>query len=351
MLTPSSAQFDAQMLRRPLGQLGHDDGKNLTLAVVSAEGRLESLPALADQMAAEKFNVLVAVNSPATRALASTHGSTPIVMAMVSDPIALGLVDNLSRPAGRLTGVANVAQNLATKRLALLKEAVPGARKVSALFHPDDPITGPQVRELTEAAPSLGLEVSFLAVRDAPSVERALAEGRVNMPDAYFVVAGQSGTIAARLTELAMLHRRPVMVVVRSQVLSGGLLAYFAEESEHWARVADQVDRLLRGTRPSEIPIEQATKFNLVLNLRTARELGLEFPATLPRPQRCSGREGTSWNWLRTFCQWTRQTNWSQRFRRWKARSSSASTEISARLRLASRKESGGDSTHSAESP
>jgi putative ABC transport system substrate-binding protein len=159
----------------------------------------------------------------------------------LSDPIALGFVENLSRPSGRVTGVANVVHNLAAKRLALLNEAVPAARRVAALFHPDDPITGPQIRELSEIAPSLGLGMSFMPVRDAADVERALDDARANMPDAYFVVAGQSGTIAARLSELAILHRRPALVVLRSQVLRGGLIAYFADETEHWARVADQV--------------------------------------------------------------------------------------------------------------
>jgi putative ABC transport system substrate-binding protein len=281
VLTPSSVQFEAQAFVRALQDRGYREGENLALVVVSAEGRLDDLPSLADQMARESFDVLVAVNSPPTRALLATRGSTPVVMAMVSDPIVLGFVENLSRPSGRFTGVLNVGHNLASKRLALLKEAVPAARRVAALFHPDDPITGPQIRELSEIAPSLGLEMSFLPVRDAADVERAFDDARANMPDAYFVVAGQSGTIAARLSELAILHRRPALVVLRSQVLQGGLVAYYADETEHWGRVADQVDRLLRGAAPSEIPIEQATRFNLVLNLRTARQIGLSIPPTL----------------------------------------------------------------------
>jgi putative tryptophan/tyrosine transport system substrate-binding protein len=129
-----------------------------------------------------------------------------------------------------------------------------------------------------EVAPSLGLEVSFSPVREAKEVERAFREALASRIDAFFVVAGQSGVIAAPLVELALRHRLPSAVPLREHVRWGGLMSYGADD---WERVADQVDRLLRGASPAQIPVEQPTKFNLVLNLRTAREIGIEFPPTL----------------------------------------------------------------------
>jgi putative tryptophan/tyrosine transport system substrate-binding protein len=281
VLTPAAAQFHSEPLRRALEQRGHKEGVNIVLAVTSAEGQLDRLPSLAEQMSREEFDVLVAVNTPATRAILAAPGSAPVVMAMVSDPVLLGFGANLSRPTGRVTGVANVAHDLAQKRLALLKEAVPTTRRVTALFNPGDPITEPQRRQIAEVAPSLGLAVSFSPVRDAKEVEKAFREALANGTDAFFVVAGQSAVIAAALVELALRHRLPTAVPNREYVTWGGLMSYGADEIDHWERVADQVDRLLRGASPAQIPIEQPTKFNLVLSLRTAREIGLEFPPTL----------------------------------------------------------------------
>jgi putative tryptophan/tyrosine transport system substrate-binding protein len=281
VLTPAPAQFNSETLLRALEQRGHKEGVNLVLAVASAEGRLDRLTSLAEEMSRGEFDVVVTVNTPATRAILAVPGTAPVVMAMVSDPIVLGFVDNLSRPTGRVTGVANMIHDLAQKRLALLKEAAPAVRRVAALFHPDDPINEPQRRQIAQAAPSLGLEVSFLPVREAKEVESAFREALASRADAFFVVAGQSGVIAAPLVELSLRHRVPAAVPLREHVRWGGLMSYSADEVDHWERVADQIDRLLRGASPAQIPVEQPTKFNLVLNLRTAREIGIEFPPTL----------------------------------------------------------------------
>ena len=192
VLTPGPAQFNSEALLRALEQRGHKEGVNLVLAVASAEGRLDRLTSLAEEMSRGEFDVVVTVNTPATRAILAVPGTAPVVMAMVSDPIVLGFVDNLSRPTGRVTGVANMIHDLAQKRLALLKEAAPAVRRVAALFHPDDPINEPQRRQIAQAAPSLGLEVSFLPVREAKEVESAFREALASRADAFFVVAGQS---------------------------------------------------------------------------------------------------------------------------------------------------------------
>jgi putative tryptophan/tyrosine transport system substrate-binding protein len=281
VLTPSLVQLNREVLQRALEQRGHKEGVNLLLIIMSADGQLERLASLVEQIAREELDVIVAVNSPTTRAILAAPGSTPVVMAMVSDPIVLGFVDSLSRPGGRVTGVANVIQDLAQKRLALLKEAVPRLRRVTALLHPDDPITEPQRQQIADIAPSLGLQVDFVPVRNSKEVEEAFWQGLAAKTDAFFVVAGQSGVIAARLVELARQHRVPAAVPIREQVRWGGLMSYSADEVDHWERVAIQVDRLLRGASPSQIPVEQPTKFNLVLNMRTAREIGVEFPANL----------------------------------------------------------------------
>jgi putative ABC transport system substrate-binding protein len=281
VLTPSLAQFDREALRRALEQRGYVEGSTVVFQVSSADGRLERLPILAEEMARAEPDLVIAVNSPAIRAILATAIGVPIVMGMVSDPVALGFVPSLSRPGRRLTGVINVSQDLATKRLALLKEAAPSVTRVAAFFHPGDPITEPQRREISAAAPALGLTVSFFPVRTAEETEAAFAEALSRGVDAVFVVAGQSTAFAPTVAEMALRHRLPSAVALRQQVEAGGLMSYFADLAEHWDRVASQVDRLLRGAAPEDLPIEQPSKFELVVNARTARVIGLALPASV----------------------------------------------------------------------
>jgi putative tryptophan/tyrosine transport system substrate-binding protein len=280
VLTPSLAQFDREALRRGLERRGHVEGSTVVFQVSSAEGRIDRLPMLAEAMAREELDVVIAVNSPAVRAILETAIAAPVVMGMVSDPVALGAVSSLSRPGRRITGVSNVSQDLATKRLALLKEAAPSVTRVAAFFHPGDPITEPQRREISVAAPALGLTVSFFPVQNAKETEAAFEAARSRGVDAVFVVAGQSGTFAPTVAELALRHRLPSAVALRQHVEAGGLMSYFADLAEHWDRVASQVDRVLRGAAPEELPIEQPSKFELVVNARTARTIGIAPPPT-----------------------------------------------------------------------
>jgi putative ABC transport system substrate-binding protein len=281
ILTLFLAQFDREALRRALEQRGHVEGATVVFQVRSADGRLDRLPILAEEMASDEPDLIIAINSPAVAALLATSIGVPVVMGMVSDPVALGFVSSLSRPGRRVTGVTNVSQDLATKRLALLKEAAPSVTRVAAFFHPDDPVTEPQRREIAAAAPALGVAVSFFPVRNAAETAAAFEEALSRRVDAVFVVAGQSSAFAPTVAELALRHRLPSAVPLRQQVEAGGLLSYFADLAEHWDRVASQVDRLLRGAAPEDLPIEQPSKFELVVNARTARTLGLALPASI----------------------------------------------------------------------
>jgi putative tryptophan/tyrosine transport system substrate-binding protein len=281
VLTPASVQFDREAFRRALVRRGYVEGSTITLSVVSAEGRLERLPSLAQRLGSENIDLIVAINSPAVRAILATATTVPLVMGMVSDPVVLGLASNLSRPDRRMTGVLNVSHDLATKRLALLKEAAPRVARVAAFYHPDDPITAPQREEISAAAPRLGLNVSFFPVRNAEETRAAFGDAHTGGVDALFVLAGQSGTIGVVLAELGLRHRLPAAVTLRQQVEGGALMSYFADLAEHWDRLASQVDRVLRGAAPEDLPFEQPSKFELVVNARTARAIGLDLPSSI----------------------------------------------------------------------
>ena len=281
VLTPALAQFDRQALTRALKQLGHREKMDFILEIRSADGRLSRLPELAARMANDRLDLVIAVNGPAVRAALSSGLSCPIVMAMVSDPLALGFVTSLSRPGGRVTGVANLTHDMAAKRLSLLKEIAPRTRRVIALFNPDDPITTPQRREIEMVAPMLGFTVAFSAIRGEPDVEPVLSKAAAGGVEAVFLIAGQTGAFASKIAESALRYRMPTAMVLKSHVEAGGLMSYFASRSEHWNRVAYLIDRLLKGAKPEDLPIEQPTKFELVINLKTARALSLEIPPQL----------------------------------------------------------------------
>ncbi len=225
---------------------------------------------------AERPELIVTVNTPVARAALAADTEIPVVMALVGWRVGEGLIQNLSgRP---VTGVTNLVAALASKRLALLKEAVPAARKALVLFHPDDPITEPQLRDLETTAPSLGLAVRPEPVREPEELPAILDAARDWGADCLFRVAGQSGRTRHRMVELARERRLPAMFVFQDDARAGGLMAYYASFAEHWERVAMLVDRVLRGTPAGNLPVEQPTRYELVLNLATARAMGLALP-------------------------------------------------------------------------
>jgi putative tryptophan/tyrosine transport system substrate-binding protein len=225
---------------------------------------------------AERPDVIVTVNTPTARAAIAAASETPVVMALVGSRVGEGVARSM--PDRPLTGVTNLVAALAPKRLALLKEAAPAAHRVLALYHPDDPITEPQLRDLAAAAPSLGMELRSVALREPEELPALFDAARTWGADCVFRIAGQSGRTRHRMIELARERRLPSMFVFQEDARAGGLMAYYASFEEHWDRVAVLVDRILRGTPAKELPIEQPTRFELVLNLATARSIGLTLP-------------------------------------------------------------------------
>ena len=281
VLTPSAAQWQPAVYRQALRELGYEEMVNLTLVVRDAGGRLETLPQLAMELGGENVDVIVAINTPGTRAAISATKTIPIVMSEVGDPVATGFVTNLRRPGGNVTGVSTLSRELTAKRLALLKEAVPRAARIAVLLHPDDPIVAPQVEETKVAAARLGVEPRFFAVRSAEELERAFATMKQWRAQAVLRLAGQAAALVKQTIELAFRYHLPTMLVTKQQVSAGGLMSYDPDRAEIARRTAYYVDKILKGAKPGDLPIEQPTKIELVINMKTAKALGLTIPPSL----------------------------------------------------------------------
>jgi ABC-type uncharacterized transport system substrate-binding protein len=264
-----------------LRELGYDDGRNMRLVVRSAETKLERLSGLATELAQMKPDVIVAINTPGTRAAIRATTEIPIIMAIVGNPVATGFVSNMSRPGGNVTGVSNLTGELAAKRLQLLKEIVPAAKRIAVLLNPDDPVTSSQVRDAERAAPLVGLEVRFFPVRDRSALEAAFKEFSEWRADAATWLAGQADVFIKPAVSLATRHRCPMMFTNLSAVRAGGLIAYAADHKELYRRVAVYVDKILKGAKPSDLPVEEPTKFVLAINLKTAKTMGLRIPQSI----------------------------------------------------------------------
>jgi putative ABC transport system substrate-binding protein len=281
VLTPAAAQWDAVAFREGLRDLGYVEGQNVTLDVRSGEGRLDRMPELAADLVRRGARVILAVNTPGTRAAMNATRTLPIVAVAIGDPVALGFVTNLARPDGNITGVSNMAGDLGAKRLELLKEALPDATRIALLLHPDEPIVDTQLRDLRPAARRLGVEFRQFPLRSNAEVERVLDEVVRWRADAILRLAGQALSVGARTAEVALRRRVPAMLLLREEAEAGALLTYFADQRAVHRRAAYYVDRILRGAQPRDLPVEQPTQFDLVINLKTARALGLTLPPTL----------------------------------------------------------------------
>ena len=261
--------------------LGYVEGQNLVFEPRYAEGNPDRLPALARELVDLKVDVIVAVGSSAIRAAKDATTTIPIVMYGGVDPVATGIVASLARPGGNITGILIAAGNtLAGKRMEILKEAVPEAARI-AFLAAEDPGFRPQVEEARKAATSLGLKPTVVEVR-AGNYDRAFAS--IVGERAGAVVIGASPFFfrdRKRIIELAAKHRLPAIYEWYEQVMDGGLMAYGPSQSGLVQRVAAYVDRIFKGAKPADLPIEQPTKFDLVINLKTAKALGLTIPPSL----------------------------------------------------------------------
>jgi len=279
--TPQSSRFDPFF--QGLRDLGYVDGQTITIDYLAADGRGERFPALATDCLRLKADIIVVTTTPATQAAKNATRTIPIVMYALGDPVATGLVASLARPGGNVTGVTQMSSGLAAKRLELLKEAVPRISRVLVLSYLVDPIAPPQVKELESAAHSLGVKLLVRDIRTADDLPAAFDAGAARERAEGVLTTAESIFLAQRnrVVQLAAQHRLPGMYPYRPMVDAGGLMAYDSFTSTLQARTATYVARILKGAKPSDLPVEQPTKFELIINLKTAKALGLTIPQSL----------------------------------------------------------------------
>ena len=261
---------------------GWIDGRNLIIEYRYAPS-LDRLPAFAAELVALSPDLLIAPNTQAAVALKSATANIPIVFAAVGDPVGLGLVQSLSRPGGNLTGLASVNLGFTGKMIETLREMVPTASKIAVLINPGNPIHRLVVaEELPQIARNLGVALPVVEATTAEELDIAFAAAAAQHPDAISVF-GDALTFnnAPRVTALAAKHRLPAIYFGRLFATNGGLMSYSPDIPDLFFRAGGYVDKILKGTKPSDLPVEQPTKFELVINLKTAKELGLTVPPSL----------------------------------------------------------------------
>jgi len=277
--TPQSSRFD--VFFQGLRDLGYVDGQTITIDYLSA-GSGQGFPALATECLRLKADIVVVTTTPAAQAAKNATRTIPIVMHSLGDPVATGLVASLARPGGNVTGTTLMAAGLAAKRLGLLKEIVPRISRVLVLAYLVDPIAAPQVKELESAAHSLGVKLLVRDIGTADDLPAAFDAGARERADGILTTA-ESIFVAqrTRVVQLAAQHRLPGMYPYKLMVDAGGLMAYDSYTSDLQRRAATYVHKILKGAKPADLPIEQPAKFELVINLKTAKALGLTIPQSL----------------------------------------------------------------------
>jgi putative ABC transport system substrate-binding protein len=284
LLSPASrspsdlpALFDA-----PLAELGWIEGKNLLVERRYAENRPERLPELAAELVRLNVDVIVAAGTLGPLAAKQATSTIPIVMTASGDPLGSGLVASLARPGGNVTGMSLMAPDLGGKRLELLKELLPRLARVAVLWNAANPYPAIVFRETQAAGRTLGIEVQSLEVRGPDDFDGAFEAARKQRPDALITVEDPlTFTYQKRIADFAVADQLLSLHGLRGDVVAGGLMSYGANIADLFRRAAGYVDKILKGAKPADLPVEQPTRFELVINLKTARALGLTIPPTL----------------------------------------------------------------------
>jgi putative tryptophan/tyrosine transport system substrate-binding protein len=277
--SPDIASSFAEAFRQGLRGLGYVEGQNIALEERWAEGRFDRLPSLAAELVRLNVDIIVTASTPAAQAGQQATRSIPIVMTNVSDPVESGLVSSLARPGGNVTGLSLMHPDLSGKRLELLKEIIPKVSRVAVLSNSSNPIIPPLLRETEAAARALGVQLQVVEVRGPTEFDSAFsamtrdrAGALVVLPDGIFQNERR------RIAALAAKSRLPAIYAWREAVDAGGLMAYGASVPDIFRRAAVYVDKILKGTKPADLPVEQPTKFELVINLKAAKQIGLTVP-------------------------------------------------------------------------
>jgi putative ABC transport system substrate-binding protein len=279
---PALAHDHVGAFRSGLRERGWIDGQNIAIEFRWAEGRYERLTDMATELARSRVEVIVASGAPAVLAAKRATSTIPIVMAQISDPVALGVIESLPKPGGNVTGIANLHAELAPKQLELLREAVAPLSRVGILVSPQNPAADLVRRHAKHAMAKLGVAVQTVDVTDTRTIERAIVTLKRDRIDAV-LVPGDPFFLpyTQQIVDLTLQHRLPAMYGSRDIVEMGGLIAYGPNVPELFRGAALYVDRILKGARPADLPIEQPTHFELVINVKTATALGIMLPESL----------------------------------------------------------------------
>jgi putative ABC transport system substrate-binding protein len=269
-------------LRQGLRELGYVDGRNVSMEWRWSEGRTDRFPGLAMELVALKPDVIVASGTQAARAAKQATSTIPIVMTTSSYPDRIGLVDSLSRPGGNITGLSNVGPELSGKKLELLKEIAPKASRVAILWNPASEVEPLVVRDLMTAAPALGVELQSVEVRSPDDFSAAFATLSASRVHALLALGNPINFRGRQLiADFALRNRLPSIYDERLFVDAGGLMSYAPSFTDSFRRAATYVDKILKGAKPADLPVEQPTKFELVINAKTAKALSLTIPPSV----------------------------------------------------------------------
>jgi putative ABC transport system substrate-binding protein len=278
-LVPTGPSDISAVLPRELREIGYVEGKNIVFENRYAENHLDRIPALIDELLRLKVDVLLVSASPAALAAKKATKTIPVVFYNVADPVALGLVDSLARPGGNITGFSNITEVLAGKRLELLKETIPKLSRVAMLWDPKTPGSALQLKQGQQAAHELGLQLYAIEVSSADRFDSAFKEAaKANCAALAMTQVSMFTSNSKLIAEFAIKNRLPAIYARKEFVESGGLMSYGADPVEQDKRVASLVDKILKGRKPAELPVEQPRKFDLVINLKTAKQIGLIIP-------------------------------------------------------------------------
>jgi putative tryptophan/tyrosine transport system substrate-binding protein len=284
-LSPNSLSFNPariEAFRQGLRELGYVEGKNIVIEYRNTEGKLDRLPSLAAELVRLKVDIIVTTSPAPTRAAKEATSTIPIVFAQDGDPVASGFVASLARPGGNITGLSTLAPELSGKRLELLKEVVPKLSRVAVFGTSTTPSTAPTIKETELAAGAFKVQLQYLDVLEPKDIETAFRTATKGRADAVLVLAGPVVLFQrTQIAELALKSRLPAIYPQTEFTEAGGLMYYGANTPDMYRRAATYVDKILKGARPGDLPVEQPTKFELVINLKAAKQIGLTIPPTM----------------------------------------------------------------------
>ena len=268
--------------REAMKGLGYVEGKSVVYEYRSAEGAVDRLPSLAEELVKIPAKVMVVANTPGNLAAKKATQTIPIVMVAVGDPIRVGLVSSLGRPGGNITGFTNLTGEIAAKRLQLLKEAVPAATRIAVIGNPADPVALVQIQDTEAAARDLKVHLRVFTVTDANQLEAAFDAAKTWQAQALLRLTDPAAaSLLPRTIELAGKHKLPMMSVFRADAEAGAMMAYGTDPFWSYRRAAGYVDRILKGTPAGDLPIQQPTELELLVNLKTAEALNIKLPPSI----------------------------------------------------------------------